>query len=302
MLNYDETSSSFSFVSSYVPKDCDDEAEILLATIEEEIENDPCIEEEELYDCTICFQSRGKVNKKQHGLCHTPAHGKKSKNKKLRDHRLSRAKVLSRLEKNADKKIVKTLRKRTAKRRENQFAHLEARKENSRARVAPWIRPINYSHDNNDNDGGWERWGETEYTRNEFQILPAQELGIEEGCMYDRLLSILNGDASITPDDYDLLLQLDTHNVKPVMEEAVIEEIPTLTIGNSEGEQMILRSNLGGTKCDICLEDWADLSNGTQVRRLPCGHVFCKSCIDYWLKEVSDKCPNLGCYWCKGDD
>merc|ERR1712045_79424 len=51
--------------------------------------------------------------------------------------------------------------------------------------------------------------------------------------MYDRLLSIFNGD-DITPEDYDLLLQLDTNNAKKTMDEKAISEIPIILVEQDE--------------------------------------------------------------------
>lgn len=145
------------------------------------------------------------------------------------------------------------------------------------------------------------------------QILPAEELGIEDGSMYDRLISILEGD-DITPEDYDLLRLLDDNNAVTTLDENEISKFETFTIGaidvnccagsNDDGHRYknLLQESL---KCDICLESWSDLPKETEVRCLPCNHVFCKSCIDDWLSQRSQKCPNLSCYWALeegGDD
>ena len=115
--------------------------------------------------------------------------------------------------------------------------------------------------------------------------------------MYERLLNILEGD-DIAPEDYELLLQLDSNNVKRTLEEKTIKKIPVMTIGGV-GEGKIPVEEIQIEHCEICLEPW--IANA-EVRHLPCKHVFCKDCIDYWLKEVSQKCPTLSCYWCKEDE
>ena len=43
------------------------------------------------------------------------------------------------------------------------------------------------------------------------------------------------------------------------------------------------------TACNICLEDF---KTGTNVRQLPCEHIFHPSCIDEWLSRHSCVCPN----------
>lgn len=42
------------------------------------------------------------------------------------------------------------------------------------------------------------------------------------------------------------------------------------------------------SKCSICLEDFTP---GVVVRRLSCGHLFHRQCVDLWLLEHSDTCP-----------
>merc|ERR1712038_497483 len=89
------------------------------------------------------------------------------------------------------------------------------------------------------------------------EVLPAKDLGIDEGANYERLLEILDGD-EITPEDYEILLQLDTNNKKSTLSEDTLNEIPILVIGD-KGEDRIPREEIGSSKCDICIEAWEDL-------------------------------------------
>src|SRR6266498_200827 len=41
--------------------------------------------------------------------------------------------------------------------------------------------------------------------------------------------------------------------------------------------------------CPICLDDFE--SNVTQVRELPCGHIFHPECVDVFLRDSSSLCP-----------
>ena len=41
--------------------------------------------------------------------------------------------------------------------------------------------------------------------------------------------------------------------------------------------------------CSICI---CDMEGGDTYRKLPCGHVFHKDCIDPYLVDNSSKCPN----------
>merc|ERR1712154_139816 len=135
---------------------------------------------------------------------------------------------------------------------------------------------------------------------NDF-LLPASELGIEDHEMYARLISILEGE-EITPEDYELLLQLDNNNVKKTMDTSKISSYPIMVVGNNDEKDDIDLNNDcckidASWKCDICLQSMSDLSVGTELRRLPCNHLFCKLCIDEWLSQRSQKCPNLACFW-----
>ena len=52
-------------------------------------------------------------------------------------------------------------------------------------------------------------------------------------------------------------------------------------------------ADLGDGRCLICLEKFCEAKDGTEIRKLPCNHMFCKGCIDSWLSERSMKCPEL---------
>jgi len=142
----------------------------------------------------------------------------------------------------------------------------------------------NYNDDDDDDDD------------DDDEIPSAESLGLENGPMYERLRSIIQG-ADITPEDYDLLLLLDSNNAKKTMDNQQISEISLVVLGNGTDEDPF--RNWGSSTCDICLESFKELPKGTEVRHLPCNHVFCKKCIDHWFSEVSVKCPNLSCYWQK---
>ncbi|KAK8093465.1 hypothetical protein PG997_000150 [Apiospora hydei] len=43
-----------------------------------------------------------------------------------------------------------------------------------------------------------------------------------------------------------------------------------------------------GTSCTICTDDFTE---GVDVRKLPCGHLFHPPCIDQWLAEFGVTCP-----------
>ncbi|KAI9227969.1 MAG: hypothetical protein DHS80DRAFT_16317 [Piptocephalis tieghemiana] len=41
--------------------------------------------------------------------------------------------------------------------------------------------------------------------------------------------------------------------------------------------------------CSVCLEEWEP---GVEIRLLKCGHGFHRTCVDRWLCEGANRCPN----------
>ncbi|GFH46139.1 hypothetical protein CTEN210_02613 [Chaetoceros tenuissimus] len=179
----------------------------------------------------------------------------------------------------------KTLSKKKLARVKEYEAQLLARKENIRRKVEKLMESYYYDCEYSDYESYCSR-GELLQMAG---ILPAEDLGIEEGEGYQRLLDILSGDASITPEDYDLLLQLDSNNHTDTMDTTIINRMPEIKANVHD-----IHCAVKGKQCEICLEEWDD---STILRKLPCGHAFCKECIDYWLSEVNQNCPSLGCFW-----
>ena len=66
-------------------------------------------------------------------------------------------------------------------------------------------------------------------------ILPASDLGIGDDRMYARLISILEGE-EITPEDYEILLQLDNNNVKKTMDRSEISSYPIIVLGINDNK------------------------------------------------------------------
>lgn len=127
----------------------------------------------------------------------------------------------------------------------------------------------------------------------ELPVASAEVLGFDDAAMFNRLLTILAGD-TISPEDYDVLRQLDTNNVKSTVGSEVLAGYEVLVVGDLNGEDKEILINKG---CSICLQDFDSAVNGLKLRRLPCGHAFCKHCIDHWLTSNSTKCPELSCFW-----
>lgn len=81
----------------------------------------------------------------------------------------------------------------------------------------------------------------------------------------------------ITPEDYDLLVQLDC-SVKP----------KTLSKANIDSLHSDNVTNATDDICSICIEDYI---SGDMRRFLACGHHFHDHCIRTWLSITSNRCP-----------
>ena len=55
----------------------------------------------------------------------------------------------------------------------------------------------------------------------------------------------------------------------------------------SGGRAEVARERIPSS-CSICTEDY---SEGDELRKLPCGHVFHKACVDPWLRDRARTCP-----------
>ena len=80
------------------------------------------------------------------------------------------------------------------------------------------------------------------------------------------------------------------------MEVSEVSQFAVLVVGDGEG-QVAASSFDDGARCLICLEPFREAEEGTELRQLPCQHIYCKECIDQWLLDSSVKCPELSCYW-----
>ena len=89
----------------------------------------------------------------------------------------------------------------------------------------------------------------------------------------------------ITPDQAKRLLQgLQRHNRRSQL---VADQFRSNTTVASPALAAQLQKE--GQQCCICMKDF---TAETHIRRLPCKHPFCSSCIEQWvLKEVKDVCP-----------
>jgi len=81
----------------------------------------------------------------------------------------------------------------------------------------------------------------------------------------------------ITPEDYDLLLQLDEGVKRPTASKSSVENLPE-----------VCQEEFVGKNCTICL---CCFERSDRVLALPCEHFFHKACITKWLVESKPVCP-----------
>mmetsp|Transcript_28750 Transcript_28750/g.72783 ORF Transcript_28750/g.72783 Transcript_28750/m.72783 type:complete len:197 (-) Transcript_28750:272-862(-) len=87
-------------------------------------------------------------------------------------------------------------------------------------------------------------------------------------------------DREITPNDYEMLLQLDESIPKPTASRAAVERLPSASEADFIGET-----------CTVCLHAF-ELRDA--VARLHCKHLFHHDCISKWLLERCRLCPLCG--------
>jgi hypothetical protein len=90
-------------------------------------------------------------------------------------------------------------------------------------------------------------------------------------------------DREITPDDYDMLMNLDGNIAKPSSATASREGVDALPAARGRDHR--------GKDCVVCL---SRLSRRSSVTVLDCGHCFHHECIAKWLLEQSRLCPICG--------
>jgi hypothetical protein len=113
------------------------------------------------------------------------------------------------------------------------------------------------------------------YDPNQFVLRNhnADKLGSE--AFVSTLMSLQ--DREITPEDFDLLLQLDAFVEVKTLPKAVIDNLKTEKVENEMANP-----------CMICMDEY---KIGEMVKYLKCGHFFHSSCLRTWLTVNSNKCP-----------
>jgi hypothetical protein len=109
---------------------------------------------------------------------------------------------------------------------------------------------------------------------------------VQCGLSAQQLNDLLNRE--LTPEDYELLLMLDS-TVKPkTLSTNLIDSFPSRTV---EPGSALVEGD--GERCAICM---CSFEVGEGVKELPrCQHCFHAECIVQWLSTASTKCPLCGC-------
>lgn len=105
-----------------------------------------------------------------------------------------------------------------------------------------------------------------------------QDVRLPCGLLPSQVSELLDRD--ITPDDYEMLLQLDESLARPTADRAAVEGLATL-----ESEDFL------GKSCAVCLLAFEPKDS---VAVLQCKHPFHAHCISKWLLERNRWCPLCG--------
>ena len=82
----------------------------------------------------------------------------------------------------------------------------------------------------------------------------------------------------LTPEDYEILLQLDDTVAPKTLDKSTLDNFKTDEV----------TPECAGDVCAVCMECY---ELGQKRKFLPCNHVFHSTCIDMWLENSSRNCP-----------
>jgi len=111
-------------------------------------------------------------------------------------------------------------------------------------------------------------------SRRELQRVGAQAFSSTQ---INDLASLLTRD--LTPEDYELLLLLDSTVRPKTLSAKEVAAFPTKVIDSDEETQ---------DRCTICMVNY---EKGDKAKKLPCGHMFHEDCVTTWFTNSSVKCP-----------
>mmetsp|Transcript_30060 Transcript_30060/g.82547 ORF Transcript_30060/g.82547 Transcript_30060/m.82547 type:complete len:235 (+) Transcript_30060:87-791(+) len=109
-------------------------------------------------------------------------------------------------------------------------------------------------------------------------VVPIFETRLPCGLFPSQVSELLDRD--ITPDDYEMLLQLDESISCSVVSKTDVDRLTAVCAKDYVGE-----------KCTVCL---LTFKSSDSVISLSCSHAFHRDCISKWLLERSRMCPLCG--------
>lgn len=98
----------------------------------------------------------------------------------------------------------------------------------------------------------------------------------DSGLSFRQLNDLLNRD--LTPEDYELLLLLDTTIAKKTTDDSTLKSLREVIATHAHTSET----------CLICILDY---ECGDKMTILPCNHLFHADCVGIWLREHSQACP-----------
>jgi len=104
------------------------------------------------------------------------------------------------------------------------------------------------------------------------------EVRLPCGLMPSQVSELLDRD--ITPDDYEMLLQLDETVERPTVSQEGVKRLP-----------LAREEAFAGENCAVCL---LAFEPSDAVNILACRHLFHQDCIAKWLTERCRSCPLCG--------
>lgn len=104
------------------------------------------------------------------------------------------------------------------------------------------------------------------------------EIPLPCGLLRSQVLDLVSRD--LTPNDYELLLQLDEANFRQTASRAAVASLPAACTKDFCGEH-----------CVVCLLVFNQQDSVTALR---CNHLFHQQCISKWLLERCPRCPICG--------
>ncbi|XP_054769470.2 uncharacterized protein LOC129277298 [Lytechinus pictus] len=126
------------------------------------------------------------------------------------------------------------------------------------------------------------------YIPHEFELVTAQvdHDDPDEANLLCFLLDLQHRE--MTPEDYDMLLQLDDKIAPKTIEGAKLASLRTVTVVDVATDGPGKGIPWEDSQCAVCMEPY---EQNQTVKFLPCEHFFHSNCIEMWLNNSGNTCP-----------